>query len=149
MSRPTRVKRSARLTQRLTYDDICYFIWGFSFFNPYDSSDISEKWEVCRELFMEKWYSFEPFEFIGRIWDQNEPGTRPWAWWNLDHPDYRRKHLEGKPGEDGEYNNGIPRYYRGSCTYETQAVFLKRIGMLTQQEQEYFQVNEMITEYKI
>ena len=149
MSRPVKPKRGARKIDRVAYNDVTYFIYGFSFLNPYDPKGIPEKWEYCRESFMEKWMTFKPFEYIGKTWDQNEPGKRPWAWWNLDHPDYRRKHLEGKPGEGGEHNNGIPRYYRGSCKYETQAAFLRRMGLLTPQEIEFFEVNEMETEYKI
>ena len=105
-------KRKQFSADELTITEQEYFLSGHDMFNELDTERMPEKWRVHREEILKQW---------------DEPGKRPWGWWNLDHPEYRRKLLTGTPGY-GECNNGIPRYYSGACTYESEAAFLKRKG---------------------
>ena len=146
MGRPARTKRSAKLLDRLSHNDITYFRYGFAFFQPYDDSDIPRKWELAREEYMKKWLTFQPFDFGGDTIRENKPGTRPWAWWNLDHPKYRRKisNAEGFEFSD-KFSFGYPSGWsgKGDPEIESQAAFLKRKGLLNQTEKDFFKQNEM------
>ena len=146
MARPARAKRGAKLLDRLSYNDITYFTYGFAFFNPYDDSDISEKWDLFRDTYLQKWLTFEPFDFGGDIIKENKPGCRPWAWWNLDNPKYRRKIFNAKDFDfSDKYSCGYPTGWsgKGDPEIESQAAFLKRKGLLTQDEKEYFKTHEL------
>ena len=141
-------KRKPFNLDELSSDEWYYFLLGHAFFDL-DPTKIEEKWPIHRGKILELWFAFEPFDIGTRTYEKAEPGERPWAWWNLDHPEYKRKCIKGTPGEGPEHNNGIPGYYSGPSVYESQAVFLKRHGLLTDYEIRYFEHNEMPEKEKI
>ncbi len=119
---------------KLTTTEEDYFLLGFDMFHDLDLDRMPEKWEIYREKLLKQWY---------------EPGKRPWAWWNIDHPEYRRKIYNAKDFNyfSDTYSFGYPTGWSGKDwpVIETQAAFLKRKGLLTPAEVKYFKTNEMET----
>jgi hypothetical protein len=84
-------------------------------------------------------------------WVQVRPGTRPWAWWQWDAPERRRRRLAGG-GEPyaGDLAYGLPRYWTTPAlaahvsslaldaanppTFESEAAYLERQDGLTRDE---------------
>jgi hypothetical protein len=70
-------------------------------------------------------------------------GCRPWAWWKYEAPEPRRL-LSGDPAHatmDGERWFGVPMLYHSaeahtSMIFETQAAYLRRLGLLLPGEAE-------------
>src|SRR5262249_49105146 len=66
-----------------------------------------------------------------------QPGTRPWAWWQWDAPEPRRK-LD--PGPESSWPcrwHGYPLVYgpvRPEDQYEAEVDYLRRLGLLTEDE---------------
>jgi len=90
------------------------------------------------------WREFGPG--IMEQWARENPGTRPWAWWEFDAPD-RRRCIEGRdvladPGRPAHLRKtsfGVPVCWtpeemRDPSTYESETDFLERHGLLTPEE---------------
>jgi hypothetical protein len=78
-------------------------------------------------------------------WLKEQPGTRPWAWWRFDLPaGTRRQRINGlHPHDDPSYSlekklwYGLPQYQRPcdlQALYESEAMFLRRLSLLTAAE---------------
>jgi hypothetical protein len=103
---------------------------------------VRSTWEILRDEILADWV-------------RDRPGTRPWAWWEFDGPKapfpgapdwVNDRLLEPRRRLDGEqymhargtipiFRFGIPRYWREyapgtSVSFESQATFLKRRGLL-------------------
>lgn len=104
---------------------------GHDFDALFDGPDLTEEelreaWEQLRETILA--------DFIAK-----NPGRRPWAWWEYDAPEPRRQIAPGpKPVGDDRWF-GMPRCYRGVPPpemYESEADYLDRLELLTDQERE-------------
>jgi hypothetical protein len=79
---------------------------------------------------------------IVREFAEVHPGSRPWAWWQLDAPEGRRQ-TSGAPIERGALHDqvdtdGAPLalayFAHGAVTFESEPAFLKRHGLLLEGE---------------
>jgi len=94
-------------------------------------------------------------------WIAEQPGTRPWAWWLTTAPE-RRRCVAGEEHPDNGYSKPHPAevpYWRlffgkPSCTrvvngrlpeYETEADYLNRLGLLTDEERAALDAQEATT----
>lgn len=88
-------------------------------------------------------------------WITDRPGSRPWAWWKWDAPEPRRRRLggTGRPWASS-LSFGLPTYWRRAGemetllaafepidpadppTFESQAAYLDRLGLLVEGERE-------------
>jgi len=138
--------------------------FGWDCPHEYEGSEILKDWHAVREGLV-------------AAWTKEKPGTRPWAWWEFESPE-PRKRLGGIGTPEHEvtalspsFKFGIPRryvspdqveYYNGRAkdihgnpigeeykegdfpydaydpedppTYESEAAYLKRHGLLTEYE---------------
>jgi hypothetical protein len=130
--------RAGRLVTRRELDahHICQLITGHVYFlgeGFTDAADLAAGWRQIGAALV--------------VWHVEEcPGSRPWAWWRLEAPEPRRLYT-GEPhmcparqrhGAAADYF-GAPHVY--GCTecfierYESQAHFLRRLGLLLPQEE--------------
>ena len=112
--------------------------WGW------DEPTMAEKreaWEALRDELLSAWV-------------RDDPCTRPWAWWEFDAPE-RRRRIDGKPHpfdsparkqhgkkfghkETEKLFFGMPNYLMveddADAEYESEADYLERLGELTDEE---------------
>ncbi len=110
-------------------------------FNPFDGLDFDDRprkgishahelWDTKRDELLAYW--------VGK-----HPGTRPFAWWKFDAKEYRKRIGGlGQPAHEiinvaPAYRYGVPAM-RGNTddppTFESQAKYLERTGLLTLEE---------------
>lgn len=80
-----RRRRRRRRTDGLTKAERSQLLYGSWWFQkePIPHEERRALWEERRDELMGEWI-------------QEEPGTRPWAWWEFDAPE-RRRRIDGKP----------------------------------------------------
>lgn len=87
MSRVNR--RPKKRTSGYTIHDVFLLKWGhdFAFGDGIggDLEDIAAAWEIFRDEILVDWLHETPRHGSGG------PGTRPWAWWKFDAPEFRRR----------------------------------------------------------
>ena len=105
---------------------------GHDFFNEFPEDEQREAWQDLKKEILQQWL-------------QNQPGTRPWAWWCFDMPaGTRRQRIDDRhPHDDPRYDLpkdlhfGCPRCLR-ECDiggrYESQEAYLRRLSLLTAAE---------------
>lgn len=103
------------------------------FFDELPGNHYRRAWEALRDELLPAWI-------------QEQPGTRPAAWWRCDMPpNTRRERTDGRkhPFDDRGYTLpqelffGTPRYRRPedmAATYETEAQFLMRLNLCSAAE---------------
>jgi hypothetical protein len=106
----------------------------------FTEADWRAAWEELRDeimrLHLEGFGPEDADVLLGRD-EGPQPGSRPWGWWAFDAPERRRvvagkEHpIEGKP----EYYFGMPNPSRGLVEYESQDDYLRRLGLLTPEEE--------------
>ncbi len=59
--------------------ELAFLILGHDFFNDINMDTIQDKWEVHRDMIMKHWNTHKPFDLLGYHFDENKPGTYPYA----------------------------------------------------------------------
>lgn len=137
---------------------------GFDFHDVYENKQQRlEAWEIFRDEIIADWIRKprdSEHEYPG-------PGTRPWAWWEFDAPELRRRLNGVHPFDNPERNEQIRelekerpdsqrdafKLYMGlpsilmirddfECDYETQETYLRRLDLLMPEEIEMLEAGE-------
>ena len=126
-----RRRRVPKVKTKFEYSDVhgLYLLTGHDYFNdhpfgdPPDEDLMREMWEAHRDELMA----------------ERGPGRRPWAWWQFEAPEPRRR--VGGVGTSilhpaGHNGSGVPSLYGDDYdttnppTYETEREFLERLNLL-------------------
>lgn len=115
-------KRKTNHFGEITDIEMNYLLTGEDIFNEVDQDLIRQKWNENRDLILTEKYK--------------DSGTRPFAWWQFDHPELRRKITGGKcrPWDQAGFKFGCPIGWdiwdsKNEPVYESQADCLKRYGL--------------------
>jgi hypothetical protein len=129
---PARPRQGRRIPRRdLTEHQWYQLATGHAWFAGFASAaDMQAGWEHVRETLL-AWHI------------THCPGSRPWAWWQLEAPAPRQL-VHGMPHtcaprqQHPQWWYGVPRVYGcARCwdeAYESQARYLRRVGRLTPQD---------------
>jgi hypothetical protein len=132
----TRLVKRRRATE-ITPDVRLLLESGHQFFGVYAAGDIHVLWDKFRDDVLPDYIEWHP-------------GHRPWGWWEFDAPEPRR--CVSGPGAFAFRNDdapdwtkhlhfGMPAVHGGDdwdnpSHYESQAAYLDRLGLLTDDERE-------------
>lgn len=113
-----------------------YLLTGFWYVRPFpfadDEAEQREVWNELRDELLPDWIA-------------ESPGTRPWAWWQFDAPERRRRINGAHPFDNPERSASQNRLWFGrpavyvcrddsEARYETEREYLTRLNLLLPEE---------------